>query len=330
MSLTVSYGPFLTSDLHQTYSAKYLEPSDIAHASQVCKQWKHVFSDQNLWKAISKEEGIPLVRSANGEVFNCQKTFQVLYPITLSGRKISQFIGMVDEEIPPISEKQFNELNELDPYEKGKLKKETWVVVIVPSHVLRSASQDVPFALDEAGNLVQNQQTAATEEKQLKIPLSLKNLNILCLYPLTGKKETPVFDSNSTSAVFDQCGLSTNKINIYFMRRHIVEESRGKPYAEQEKLLKDHGDEVIPLKPRALFDVISILQKRNCPDGRVPRWTYSRHFDIIRFGNNNAYHSLIGGFAPLSGVEVRDFYDDACDSIGVVPGGPAEVPAIGT
>ncbi|HSW86117.1 MAG TPA: F-box protein [Rhabdochlamydiaceae bacterium] len=331
--LSYSYGPFLTRDLHETYGAKYLEPSDIAHASQACKQWKLVFSDQNLWKALSKKEGIPLVFSLTGQPRDYREDFKTLYPITeVSGRKIGQYIGTVDEEIPYISEEHFNELNKLDPYEKGKLKKETWVVVVVPSYVLRTASQDAPLALYEAGNLVENQQTVSPEEKQLKIPLSLKNLKILCLYPLKGKENMPVFDPNSESTVFDQCGLSTNKINIYFMRRHIVEESRGKPYAEQEQLLKDHGDKVIPLMPRALFDVISILQKGNCPDGCVPRWTFARHPDMVGYGNY-AYRSIIGSFAPLSGVNVENssfcgvVYDHA--SIGVVPGGPAEVPVIG-
>jgi hypothetical protein len=335
MSNSISRGPFLTADLHQTYPLKYLEIPDIAHASQVCKQWKLAFSYPGLWKALSKKEGIPFVREANGEVLNYQKTFQVLYPITLSGRKISQYIGRVEEEIPDISEECFNKLNELDPYEEGKLKRETWVVVVVPSYVLRTPSQDTPLALDTAGNLVKvkKHQSAAIEEKQIKIPLSLQNLKMLCLYPLKGKEKMPVFSLNSILAIFKQCGLPTHKTNVYFMRRHIVEESRGKSYVEQEQILKNHGDEVIPLKPRTLFDAISILQTGNCPDDvGVSQRTFVRHPDTIPLGNSS-YRSVIGGFEPFSGVTL--FGLDTCytcndHTFGVVPGSLAEVPSIDT
>ena len=320
------YGPFLTHDLDQTYGAKYLEPSDIAHASQVCKQWKLVFSDQNLWKALSKKEGIPLVKRANGEVLNCKETFQVLYPITLSGRKISQYIGTVYEEIPYISEERFNELNEPDSYETGKLKKETWVFVVVPSYVLRTASQDTPLALDEEGNLVENQQTAATEKKQLKISLSLKNLKILCSYPLRGKENTPVFDEDSSAEVFNQCNTCPDKVRVYFMRKHIADQSRGMNYFNQVELVKRHGFEVTPLRERSLFDSITILDSGTCPDDRNPP-TYARNPDTVRNGGR-VYQSVIGGFTR-SGVLVS-CSNDAFVGIGVVPGVPAEVPAIGT
>jgi hypothetical protein len=325
--------PFLTLDLHRTYSLEYLEISDIAHASQVCKEWKLVFSDQDLWKALLKKEGIPFVRRANGELLDYRKTFQVLYPITIGSRTISQYIGGVEEQIPDISEDRFNALNQPDPYEKGKLKRETWVVVVVPSYVLRTTSQEVPLVLDKAGNVkVKKKQVAAIKKKQLKVPLSLQNLKVLCSYPLKGKENMPVFSSDSIQEVFKRCTLSTGKINIYFMRRCIVEESRGKPYTEQKQLLNNHGDEVISLGPRAFFNAVSILRKRNCPnnDGLTQK-TFVRHPDTISDGLNT-YHSFSGGFKPFFGMTVFILDNDVheCDhgAFGVVPGGLAEVPAI--
>ncbi len=336
MSFTVSScGLFPDHDTFRHYSVKYLELPDIARAARVCKRWNQLFSGQNLWKALSEKEGIPLVISTNGAARNYKEDFKTLYPITISGKIISQYIGKVVEKIPPISEKQFNELKEPDPFEKGKSKGETFVFIVDPSFVMRTIDKETPLALDYLGNLTespkqeseQNPETNTTEKSELKIPLSLKNVKVLCSYPLKGKENMPIF-AYFNLEVSQQCNTRPDKMSVYFMRRHVVNQSRKQPYAEQEKPVKDKGFEVPSLRVRVLFDTVSILKDGTCPDANTPRLTYSRHPETVRNGNN-VYHSVIGGFAPGAGVHVY-YYDYYHDDIGVVPGRPAEVPAIGT
>jgi hypothetical protein len=278
-----------------------------------------------LWKNLTVREGIPLVSGTKER--NYKKDLQVLYPITLSGKIISQYLGKVVEKIPPITEECFNELQQLDPFEKDKLKAKNYVFIVDPSFVLRTVDQYTPLALDDAGNLVENKQTDALEKKELKIPFSLKNITMLCSYPLKGKENMRVF-AYLKDEVFQQCNTRPDKISVYFMRRHVVDQSRGQPYAKQEKLVKDKGFEMLPLRVRVLFNTVVILKDGTCPDVREPRWTYSRHPDTVRSGNN-VYHSVVGAFVPRAGVRVNSC-DFGSDTVGVVLGKPAEVPVIGT
>lgn len=327
MSITVSsYGPFPNRDTFLYYSAKYLELPDIAIAARVCKHWNQLFSDQNLWKALFKKEGIPLVISSNGAERNCKEDFKTLYPITISGKIISQYIGKVVEKIPPISEKQFNELKEPDPYETGTLKGETFLFIVDPSFVMRTIDQETPLALDD----LENPETNTTEKSELKIPLSLKNINVLSSSPLKGKENMPVFVLFNPE-VLKQCNTRPDKISVYFIRKNVVDQSRGQPYAGQEKLVKDEGFEMPPLRIRVLFDTVVMLKNGTCPDASQPRWTYSCHPETVSHDNgDNSHHVVVGGFTPHFGGLVMFFDYGSNASFGVVPGRPAEIPAIGT
>lgn len=326
-----SYGPFPDRDTFQYYSVKYLDPSDIARASRVCKHWNQLFSDQNLWKALFEKEGIPLVISTNGSERNYKEDFKILYPITISGKIMSQYLGKVVEKIPPMTEKQFKELEEPDPFEEGKLKRETFVFIVDPSFVMRTINQETSLALYDLRNLnltesskqeSEQSEMNTTRQQTLNIPLSLKNIKVLASYPLKGKENIPVFNYFN-AIVLQQCNTCPDQISVYFMRKQVV--GRGMRYEDQENLVKDKGFEVPSLRVRVLFDTISILKNGTCPDGR---WAYSRHPEITRYNNAYYYHSTVGGFfAPRTGVNIDDDYYDYFDSLGVVAGRPAEAPS---
>ncbi|HSW86056.1 MAG TPA: F-box protein, partial [Rhabdochlamydiaceae bacterium] len=95
-----SYTPFPDHNALRDYSLKCLELPDIFRAACVCKRWNQLFSDQNLWKALFEKEGIPLVISTNGTERKYKEDFKTLYPITISGKTISQYLGKVSEKIP--------------------------------------------------------------------------------------------------------------------------------------------------------------------------------------------------------------------------------------
>jgi hypothetical protein len=338
MSFTVlnSYGPFPDPNTFQYCSVRYLELPDIAQATRVCKCWNQLFSDQDLWKALFEKEGIPLVISANGTARNYKQDFKTLYPITISGKTISRFLGKVTEKIPPITEKRFNELQEPDPFELGKIKRETFMFIVDPSFIMRTIDNETPLTLDDQGNLMesikgskQNSETNTTGKSELKIPLSLKNIKTLSSYPLERRYDMPVFDPEFNGEVFKQCNTYPDKTSVYFMRRHVViDQSRKKSYDEQKRLTEDKGFDVTPLRIRVLFDAVSILKNGSCPDSKNLELIYSRHSESVQHGTYGSLLTFVGGFTSFGqGLRVFSSYS-ANGYTGTAPGGPAEVPSI--
>jgi len=321
-----SLGPYQVDDIFQ-YGVQFVGLKDIFSLAKVCRQYNRWSNAAALWRQISEREGIPCVASLDGTPrAKPKEDFRVLYPLTISSRIIGQFYGKVVGSVPPISQFWFDKLNKPDPYAPKELGRDNYVVVVNPSYIKRSVDQKTPLDLDNTGSLVEVAADAVME-RNLTIPFSLKNLRTLSSYPINGKENLPVFAKNSWDEAFRQGTSFPERVGVYFMRRFVVEQSRGLPFAAQETIVTtpNEGFTVTPLRIRALFDSISILRSGTCPDGRGKRrWTIARTSDIIRL-NNREYHLEIGGFAPGSGVGVgRDDIDD--DDIGVVPGGPAEVP----
>ena len=292
--------------------AESLGAADFSRGARVCKLWHELFQDQGIWKSLSQREGIPLVE---GNDRNYKEDFKILYPITLSGKTISQFFGESLGEIPRIRLEVFNRLQQRDPFDPQRSMQENYVFVVVPSKVARPLDQNTPPPLSEAGEIA---------GPMLQIPFSLKNLKMLCEHPLIGHKHMPVFGKDSYQPVFDQCGLCSDKVRVYFMRKRVADQTRSLPYLQQEGKARDQGLEVTPMLPRALYDAVCILRSGTCPDNREREpVTYARTSDLVRVGNST-YPSEIGGFAPRAGADVNSSGYDY-DLIGVAPGGSAEV-----
>jgi hypothetical protein len=301
--------------------AEFLEPRDIGRCEAVCKLWTESFENQETWIRLSVREGIPFVE---GQDRDRRADFKILYPMTISRKKISRFLGELVGEIPLISAVVFGVLNTPDPFEEGKSFKDTWVFVVDFPLIKRTAGEGTPLDLDKQENLIELPADKVQNGKELLIPHSLKNLRMLCSHPLEGKKNMPVFSKKHSSVeVFNQCSASSNKVSIFFMRRCIAKESSNMTYANQEILVTERGFIITPLSIRALFDAVQILESGTCPDSEKPRYTYARCSDIVRYGSK-VYHACIGGFAPSSGARV---IGSDCDiaRIGVAPGVSAEV-----
>ncbi len=301
-------------------TADFLEARDIGRCELVCKLWNEACNNQEIWIRLSVREGIPFVE---GQDRDRRADFQVLYPMTISGKRISRLLGEVVGQIPCISEVFFSILNTPDPFEEGKLCKDSFVFVVDPHLIKRTAGEGTPLDLDAQGNLIELPADQVQNGKELLIPHSLKNLRMLCSHPLEGKQNMPVFAHYSEDDIFNQCGASSNKVSVHFMRRCVADESRNMTYANQEILVTERGFDVTPLRVRALFDAVEILGSGICPDSHKLQYTYARCSDIVRYGSYD-YHAAIGGFAPRSGARVCDD-DFGVDCVGVVPCVSAEV-----
>lgn len=272
---------------------------------------------------------LQLVYSAHSRIPNYKIDFMTLYSITISGRIISKFLGKVVEKIPPISEKQFNELKEADPFEKEKTKKKTFALIVNPSFVMRTIGEETPPALTQKLEH-SSVETNATGQSELKIPLSLKNIKTLCSWPLNGKENERVFDRYFILEIFEQCNSCPDKMSVYLMRRDIVEQSLGMQYNLQKELVKAQGFEVPPLRERALFGALVILNERKRFDPLKFKLIASSHPGKVRFRDGDFDSVTVGDFDPAVGVSISVNVYNVHPNIGVVPGRPAEVPATGT
>ena len=212
----------------------------------------------------------------------------------------------------------------MDPFEPGKLMKDTFKFVVLPNVFERISCEEFPFVLDKDGNLKGPLKSGEWTGETLQIPNMVENLKILCERPLTGKEKMPVFDFFHPE-VLKQCNTCPNKMSVLFMRTCIADDSRDMSYPDQKALVESRGFGVTDLGGRLLFDVFCILASGTCPDAQKPRWSYARTSDTVRLGNN-VYQVAIGGFAPGSGARVHHDFNSVIDNVGVVPGVPAEVP----
>jgi hypothetical protein len=321
---------------------KFLDVNDIGCAARVCRSWNKLIQSPSIWENLFEKEGIPRVVSLNDERRDYREDFKTLYPITISGRVISQLFGEIVGQIPPISEKWFNKLHEKDPFSKTKLIGETFFFIVVPSLITRTVDQETPLILDDSGNLIElpkqenkhsnSTETSTVERRELTFPLSLKNLNVICSYPLRGKENMPVFAKDHPlfqplgAEILNQCSTHPDKIGVYFMRKQVAKQTKWEFYANQKKLVEFKGFKVTPLKERALFDAVNILKSGTCPDklvykrGTIYVHNCVRNSDTV-FCHNRAYQSSIGGFnRGVRGLVIDISDDNAVSNTYVVPG----------
>lgn len=184
-------------------AADFLGPRDIGRCECVCKLFKASYNDQGIWIGLFSREGIPFVE---GKDRDRRADFQVLYPMTISGAKISRFLGEVVGKIPNISEVIFSVLNAPDPFEEGKLMKDTFVFEVVPAHIRRFAGADTPLDLDAEGNLVEVSSDQVQSGKELVLPFRKEILR--CFVCILWKERKICLFSLDTAAI----GLLTSAV----------------------------------------------------------------------------------------------------------------------
>jgi hypothetical protein len=339
-------GPYQTSDIFQ-YAVLNgnvdAASKNIFHLAQVCKTYNEWSKHSDIWITLSKREGIPLVKGYHeNQKRNLKEDFRVLRLITISSKIISQFFGTVIGDVPPISQYWFDKLNQNDPFgsevsfEAQALYRKNYIFIVDPSYIERYVDKETPLDLDENGNLVEVNADAVVS-KQLKIPFSIRNLYVLCKYPLKGKDYRPVFEENCLNTISCTLTAFPEQTGVYIMRKLTISHSNyiGIPFSEQEARVKSKKFTIIPTRIRALMNAIDILKYGNCVDnasfwslfqtGSVyARTAYMSKLDhtIIPLDIGRFQHNAFGQYGLRIQVGISTH-----ESIGVVPGHSAEIPA---
>ena len=317
------FKPFADADSLRTCT-QYLDIPDFVNALKVNRGWKSALDKPHVWKNLTERMGIPFVASLDGHSRNYKADLSVLFPITLSGWQIAKTLGKPLGKTAMISEKFFLTLSEPDPFEPGKLIRETFQFVCTYSFVERTVEQLFPLTLDEFGELkVSSEEDCQTVNKTIKIPLSLKNQKLLSLFSLN-KKETPRFLELYDEPAFDQCDSCFPKNSVYFMRKQVSTESKDKTFDQQLELIKSRSlpfnepkPEITPIEVRALYSVVSTLTRKTSQT-LFTAWTFARSPCVLYF-NQDAHHVATGDFDPACGLCI-DYSNQRSEHIGVAPG----------
>ncbi len=288
-----------------------LEGADIARCRLVCKLWRWALDglceDQVFWQRLSAREGISLV---DGPKRNYYEDFKVLYPATISGRRICRLLESVTGrsvrfigEIPRIRVEIFDLfIKSVDRYGKGNIR-DNFMFIEIPSEIEITCSGKSRLTLDEQGNLIKVSGKKIEEQKR-RIFFSLTNFKILCSLD---SSEASIFHSSSNDDVIRRCGSALRGNCVYLVRKSISEETRGLPFdgvSGQLAFVKNKGSEITDLAEfkvtsllvRVVFDAVFICGSKTFPDVKK---TYARCCNSILAGNED-HLAVVGSFWPSS------------------------------
>jgi hypothetical protein len=244
--------------------AKFLKAHDLIFTfERVCTSWaKSVDGDfKAFWRNVTIGHDFPLVE---GEDRDYKADFKILCRTASICTKgmISKYLGTFVGDVPPISQKRFEWLCRKDFWDKDKYRYETYEWNVVPSHVRRTATPEVPFGL-RGNTLAIIEDFKNIKEEELTIPLVLNNFDTLCHYPLSGGENGPIFNVVSTAIAFE--GLPEepvrNGVEIFFTRKDEV------PLLHFEKCVQQgyKREKITALVVEALKNALHILSSGICP-----------------------------------------------------------------
>ena len=241
MSLTIEYEQSPFDYDFFTKLAHYLGRRDISCLRLVDREYNDwVKATNSIWRRFSQQEGIPCVARANPQSGDARMDYITLRPCMISKAFYDQYLGVMTEPVPPISENDFNRLMKVNPFDEEKRRVcETFKVLVDPTLLRRTENVAVLEPLLEISSL--------DTQGALLIPLTLKNLKVLWDHPLQAADNSPVFRLFD-DLVLDQCNDWPDRISVSFISECVAEETRGEDYDTQRKLLRERGFRVASLR----------------------------------------------------------------------------------
>jgi hypothetical protein len=257
------FGPFSDQVDTLAYGSQLLSMDDVCNCSMVSKAWNNAINNNSgIWLHNFDKEKIPRIE---GIVKTARTIFQFMYRKTYSARKIphGRFIG----EVPMLTEKAFNWFAMAkDPIDPEKYVRDTFVILVEPTHIQVSCDDEteknelLEFVTQEGGAKAE-----VVSENTVNLPHTKRNLLAFSRY-LESKGEKISVEENlhleeEELQQIQETVLKT--ANVYFMRIPSFEASE---YADLRQI-KNHGLEIMPLRPRLYYNIIETIAKGHCIDG---------------------------------------------------------------
>jgi hypothetical protein len=303
----------------------HLRPRDICRVGMVCRSWQTGLNEGI--RTLHKAYGLPEVEGGEYNIRN----FGVLAATGLNEKQIralySKYIGEPVGLTPFVTHAQIEELCKPDPDQPEKRKFETHRGVILFPAVKRSFGKGVAATLDEESRLTINEDGLDLEEKELTIPLSIRNVIELFKHPKAGNENGSVF--NCIIPEIDHCTACIKIPSIEYVRREVPEGNRNKEgFAQMNRLPGTPVAGFLLLMIPCGFDILETGTCSYVPTGKY-EGTYPctsdyivihgvfYHLELVVYPTGlNVYSILVSDDADI---------DSAIDNVGTVPTIFAEV-----
>ncbi len=253
-------GPFPSEDTCR-YGSRFLDLKDIGNCAQVSSAWSRAMDDYVIWLSLFEREKIPLIE---GRKLKAKEDFKFMRPITVSKRDAAYF-GEFVGKAPVMSEKTFKRLKfEMDAFNPTKQNHETHVVVVEPTHFVRSYDSDFSKRLLENGDFSPDN---IIERKTMTIPYSTKNLILLA--EESWKNDEKLYDEYTVEGlpeILKECNKVSKIVNVHVLRIDSPEITANMKYSHQSQLLQKKDYEVAPFNLRFYFNMLQLFKTRTCPD----------------------------------------------------------------
>ena len=288
--------------------ASFLNVKDACNVELVCKAWAEAFSKGSnvIWEKLIKRDFFDGVENQTSGLKQVYRTLH-FYPGEVICRKvINKWFGDV-RNAPPLRIDYYEELVigcTRDSFDPQKQFVEENPLILDVSHVYRPNDETL-YSGETLRDILTTERAkeedkpTITENNELKIPMTLRNIIRLVQILYSDRNIFGPIEAE----VLKQCNKTAEKTELYFMRKNLV--LRGTTPDCQKTELEKRKMVECPFRLRALYDLIQILEKNDCPDNRGDNddWILARTANAVRKDDKDCF-AVIGGYAPVHPIGI--------------------------
>ena len=314
---------FITALAQITFS--FLRPNELALSTRVCPYWSEIIGSEITWKDQCRNQGFP-ERLPNG--ISYKQVIKDFYRSMFGKDFYADYIGHVGV-IPPIPEHFIVRAYHPDPYgEAGQLIKDSFQLLLdPPKPITIEINANSSTIVDEKGNLIEQASSSSSKDafqkngskKALRVNSTINNIGKIAEKHLKKGIKTGISD-RSWENILQQHGDNRSPSGWSFQKKSVV--GQGLTYPEQQDLAAKARLEVVSLKARILFNILTQIRSGIGPDTTITARTST--VTLLDGTPLYPYQSLVGWVPSGPSHRLRLTYSPLVDlsTIGAAVGMP--------
>lgn len=318
---------FIKAIAQLTFS--FLRPNELAPNTRVCRYWEEIINSEITWKLQCGIQGFP---ERLPEGISYKRVIKDFYPSMFGKDFYKKYIGDVGV-VPTIPENFITRAYLADsiPDPMGKpeqLVKDNFVLVLdPPGPITIEINADSTTVLDENGNLTEQAPSTPSKDeckkdgskKVLRVDSTINNIGMVAAKHLK-KGIITGFSHSSWRMILEHHGDKRSPSGWSYQRKSVV--GLGLSYPAQEELAANAGLEVVSLKARVVFNIMTKIRSGMSPDAIYVANTSTVTLDSIY---SIPIQSAVWWVGSGSSARLSLTFGDALDPVvGAAVGVPAE------
>lgn len=256
---------FFTEVARETFS--FLRPDELALNSRVCRYWKGIIDSELTWQRQCTVHKIPKRILSTRVTY--REIMKDLYSDIFANKFDERFYrryNMDPGAVPPIPQNIIEWAYRPDPFgEPGELVKDNYQLMFSPEYVTIELDANSPLVLDKQGKHIKEVPSASSRDECKGLARTLKiGLTINNLMKLVENYFKAGISDFCRKEIFQQQGDNLSASGWSFQRKSVV--GIRLLYPAQQALATNAGLEIISLKDRILFSVLTRLGSGNYAD----------------------------------------------------------------